>query len=163
MKYKLICCDLDGTLLDDNKNISNELIKGINDLLERDILFIITTGRPFTSTKRYLDLFNKNIPVILYNGSIIRMSKTEDVLFQESLSLCDASKIIKIINDHKGTYMYWKNEVPFVNKMDDYIDSYVKVSKVPPHLDDKDYNNITKIIWFNDSEVLKEYEKTLMI
>ena len=162
MSYKLIACDLDGTLLDSKKEISKATIDKINELLEKGLYFVIATGRPYTGVKRYLDLLNQKMPVILYNGSVIRDSRNNEVYASFSLDKEDAIKIIKIINEHKGTYIYWKDEVPYVNKVDDYINNYVNLSKVMPKIDSGlDYENITKIIWFDENENLKEYQKTL--
>ena len=47
MKYKLLACDLDGTLLDDNSNVSNENLTAIGELTKLGIEFILCTGRTF--------------------------------------------------------------------------------------------------------------------
>ena len=162
MKYKLISCDLDGTLLDDDKNVEKRIIDRINDLTKDGVWFVIATGRPYTGTKRYIDLLDKDMPVILYNGSVIRMGKSNKLLFNESLKEKDAITIIKRIKEHNGTYIFWRFEERYVNKIDEYITSYVKISKVEPKIDDENnYENVTKIIWFNDKDKLKEYEKTM--
>ena len=49
--YKLIAIDLDGTLLDDHKEISKENIQLINKLIERDYEVVIATGRRYWSAK----------------------------------------------------------------------------------------------------------------
>ncbi len=158
MKYKLISCDLDGTLLDDNKEISINTIKKINDLINEGYIFVIATGRPYTGTIRYLKLFSNDNPVILYNGSVIKINN-ETISF--SLSDESAKRIIDLINSKNGTYIYWKDEVPYVNRIDDYINDYVKISKVMPKIDNRDYHNVTKIIWFNEHNELLKYEKEL--
>ena len=158
MKYKIISCDLDGTLLDDNKEISINTINKINDLINQGYIFVIATGRPFTGTIRYLNLFNGNNPVILYNGSVIKLNN-KTISF--SLNEESAKRIIDIINSMNGTYIYWCDEVPFVNRIDDYINDYVKISKVMPKIDNHDYHNVTKIIWFNEHDKLIKYEKEL--
>ena len=159
--YKLISVDLDGTLLNDNKEITSASIAKINDLISQGIMFVITTGRPFTGTKRFSDLFIGDNPVILYNGAVIRMSRSDNTLFQVMLEDSDAKRITDIIKEKDGTYIYWKEEVPYTNRIDHYVLDYVKISKLMPKEDPGNYHNITKIIWYNDSEKLKEYEKTL--
>ena len=99
MKYKLISVDLDGTLLDDHKDISINTIKRIKELINEGVIFVITTGRPYTGTKRYLDLFPCDNPVILYNGAVIRYSKNNSVIYNNNLDPSDARKIINIINE----------------------------------------------------------------
>ena len=39
LNIKLIACDIDGTLLDDNKNISSNMLNTINLLKEKNIIF----------------------------------------------------------------------------------------------------------------------------
>lgn len=43
--YKIIFCDLDGTLLDDNKNIPEVNVEYINKAIEKNCKFIISSGR----------------------------------------------------------------------------------------------------------------------
>ena len=45
LNIKLIACDIDGTLLDDNKNISSNMLNTINLLKEKNIIFVLITGR----------------------------------------------------------------------------------------------------------------------
>lgn len=46
--YKFIFSDLDGTLLDDNKNVSKENLEAINYAQDKGVKFIVCTGRaPF--------------------------------------------------------------------------------------------------------------------
>lgn len=161
MRYKMVCVDLDGTLLDDNKEVTTNTINKINEIVNQGALFVVTTGRPFTSTKRYTDLICGNNPVVLYNGGVIRLSKSNEVLYNKALDSTDAKRIIDLINDDNGTFIYWRSETPYVNKIDDYIRGYVRISKVEPLIHNNDYNNITKIIWFNEPKRNEEIKKTL--
>ena len=45
MSYKLFVADMDGTLLDDNKNISDKNILTIKKLQDFGIRFVVATGR----------------------------------------------------------------------------------------------------------------------
>lgn len=51
MKYKLICIDMDGTLLDDNHNISDENYKAIKEAQKKGVMVVLCTGRLLTSAK----------------------------------------------------------------------------------------------------------------
>ena len=44
-KYKLICLDIDGTLLDDNKKLLPEVIQAIQEEAEKGIFIALATGR----------------------------------------------------------------------------------------------------------------------
>ena len=45
--YKLLCIDLDGTLLDNEKNISSLNVKVLNTLYKKGRDILIATGRHF--------------------------------------------------------------------------------------------------------------------
>ena len=57
---KLVVSDLDGTLLNDDSEVSNETIEMIKKLKENGIEFAIATGRSFNSANkiRLRNLFN---------------------------------------------------------------------------------------------------------
>ena len=69
-KY-LICLDLDGTLLDDEKKISLYTENYIKSLVNQGFLVTFVTGRSYRTTKSYYDQLELNTPIVLSNGSRI--------------------------------------------------------------------------------------------
>ena len=67
----LYISDLDGTLLNSEKHVSEKTMKTINSLIEKGVLFTIATGRSATTTIPILSRLTINIPIILLNGVII--------------------------------------------------------------------------------------------
>ncbi|MGV3467144.1 MAG: HAD-IIB family hydrolase, partial [Heyndrickxia sp.] len=60
----LIALDLDGTLLTDDKNITKRTARTINQLQQQGHIVMISTGRPFRSSKRYYEELNLNSPIV---------------------------------------------------------------------------------------------------
>ena len=56
MSIKLICIDMDGTLLMDQHNISEEDKSAIKYAIEKGVHVAITTGRVYNCAKLYSDL-----------------------------------------------------------------------------------------------------------
>lgn len=46
-RYKIVCSDLDGTLLNNNSEISKENLKAIDELVEHGVYFVPSTGRAY--------------------------------------------------------------------------------------------------------------------
>lgn len=162
-KYKLVAVDMDGTLLDDNKNISSNTINAINAIIAKGIVFVISTGRPYAGVKKYFEMIDGSIPLILYNGAVVSFSKEDNVLYNCKLSSASSKKIIDIINYHHGTFIFWSNEKLYINKVNDYTDFYLTISNVKPVLIDENtvipYDDITKIIWIEENEKLVDFQK----
>jgi HAD superfamily hydrolase (TIGR01484 family) len=55
LKYKLVVLDMDGTLLDNNNQVSAKNKAAINRLLKNDINIILASGRPFDSIHPFVE------------------------------------------------------------------------------------------------------------
>lgn len=165
-KYKLLAVDMDGTLLTTDKTISPETLEKINEMGRAGKIFCISTGRPFAGIKKYSDLIENNIPLITYNGAIVRFSKSDEVLLSETLSAAQSKKILDIIVSHSGTYVLWAEEKIYASVINDVTKAYFSISGVQPVLIEKDtvipHGSITKIIWFDENSKLKEYQRTFL-
>lgn len=72
MSYRLLVCDLDGTLLGDSPDLDLDLVDGLQRAMERGLLFTIATGRMPPGTDRYRDELGVTAPMIFYNGALVR-------------------------------------------------------------------------------------------
>jgi Cof subfamily protein (haloacid dehalogenase superfamily) len=68
-KYKLLALDMDGTLLNDEQNISSETIKWIRLATEKGVHVCLSTGRAFPSALPYAVQLGLNTPMVTVNGS----------------------------------------------------------------------------------------------
>jgi Cof subfamily protein (haloacid dehalogenase superfamily) len=72
MKYKLVALDLDGTLLSDNKILNASTQAAIKRAQDKGVIFTIATGRMYRGAVRYAAQLNIEIPIITYNGAVIK-------------------------------------------------------------------------------------------
>lgn len=87
--YKLIAMDLDGTLLNDKKEISDRTLEDIRRLKKMGKKIVLSTGRPLHGILPYieiLDLYDDEDYVVLYNGALVENTKGKDVLFFRPVS-----------------------------------------------------------------------------
>lgn len=89
---KMIVIDLDGTLLKNDKSISEYTLSIFGKCAERGIMTCVATARGHTNAKQYIKLLNPDI-LISSGGALI---KTENkILSQIGFSESDTSKLIK--------------------------------------------------------------------
>lgn len=77
MKPYLICLDLDGTLLNDNKEIS-DYTKSFNFFTKQGHYLMIATGRPYRASQIYYHELNMNTPIVNFNGAYVHHPKADD-------------------------------------------------------------------------------------
>lgn len=71
MKKKLICFDLDGTLLDDYKRVPPNNIKAIEKLHKEGHIVSIATGRLYKSAAKVRKLLPPGVEIIASNGAVV--------------------------------------------------------------------------------------------
>ena len=166
MDYKLLAVDMDGTLLNNQKEIPDNTLEAINEMILKDYVFCISTGRPMYGVKKYCEQINGDIPLILYNGAVVTFSKSNKVLLSNCLKAEQSKRIIDLINSFDGTYIFWSNEELYVNKINDYTNGYFKISNAKANIIDANtiipHGKITKIIWFEENSKLVEYQRTVL-
>ncbi len=138
--YKLIFIDLDGTLLNDAKEISEENIKWLNRAYkERGITTIVTTGRELGLVKDLYKKYNCSFGdyVIASDGAIIKNIKTEEYINKEILTI-DEAKILReiylnedldfiMIYGEENEYMERKEQKNKVQKEQIYVDNIIEL------------------------------------
>ncbi|MFS0727173.1 Cof-type HAD-IIB family hydrolase [Paenibacillus sp. 1P07SE] len=70
-KYKLIALDMDGTLLNDRSEISEENAKWIHKALDAGVTVIFSTGRGFRSALPFAEQLELTTPMVTINGGEI--------------------------------------------------------------------------------------------
>jgi Cof subfamily protein (haloacid dehalogenase superfamily) len=90
-RFRLIVFDLDGTLVDENLNTTEEDIEGIRKARQRGLTITLATGRTFRSALPYVQKLDIALPVILCNGAAIVAPEKGEVLFQQMLPGKEAS------------------------------------------------------------------------
>ena len=75
-KNVIIMSDLDGTLLDDKKEISPRDMESINEFCDKGGMFTIATGRGYSMARPVAQKLKLRIPAVIFNGSAGCMTLT---------------------------------------------------------------------------------------
>ena len=93
--YKLIAIDLDGTLLDDKKNIPEENLELMKELIDREYEIVIATGRRYWEAKNLIKDIGRPMVILANNGNIVRDLKNDKILIKKYLNLEDFKKVVE--------------------------------------------------------------------
>jgi len=96
MTIKLIAIDVDGTLLNSNRELNQKVIEAIQKAVQCGIKIVLCTGRPTPGISEYikkLGLNKKDDYSITYNGALLKRTDTEEIISQHELSYNDFLKL----------------------------------------------------------------------
>ena len=85
---KILFTDLDGTLLNDQKQISEGNLAAIHMALEKGHKIVISTGRALTSAKKQAQALGLTMPgcyIIAFNGACIYDIHEKKIIFSETI------------------------------------------------------------------------------
>ncbi len=165
MKYKLMAVDIDGTLLNDKSELTENTKKTIKNAVERGLIFTIASGRPIQGIEGLNKQLNLDVPFITYNGAIVVMGKSRQIMYQRELSPNDSNDIVNLAQKYKVTYMVWKDGQLCVPEFSEIVHKYMQISSVVPvkidNLDNHLENGVTKILWYDTAEKIVEYQNQI--
>ena len=163
-KIKLIATDLDGTLLNSNKEISQYNQKIIKKLInEYNINFILSSGRPYEGVKSYNKILENNNYSIIFNGASI-VDNSGKVIYKQTVEENYAKTIIKLSEKYDVCVHVYDNGKYIVSKEDFPIKSYVqKEQTIDPiiGLENIETYRFDKMLILGKRDILNELYKEI--
>lgn len=101
-KIKLVVTDMDGTLLNDNHEVSHRFYNQFQKLKEKNVHFVAASGRQFQSIQGKLNKIKDHISIIGENGGIMQHADEIKVLLK--LSKADVTECIKMLRNINNCY-----------------------------------------------------------
>lgn len=115
MKIKVIVLDIDGTLVNSKKQITDKTKASLLDAQNKGIKLILASGRPTTGMMHLaheLDMHKHHGLLISFNGSQVVDCESHKILFNQTMPIEDTQKLL----EHLKKF----DVIPMVIK-DDYI------------------------------------------
>lgn len=175
--YKLVAIDLDGTLLDMNKEISERNKKAIGLARKKGVRVVICSGRVYTGARLYAKQLNLNDPIIACNGAIITDGLDGNVIHSEYLNTEECFKIIDICKQHDVYYHVYAGNTMLTERLGFTSLKYYEKNKALPEKDRVDIqvvkdmkeeikrleNKVLKFVIVTDQEdLLKQVRKDML-
>ncbi|WP_055666811.1 sugar-phosphatase [Desnuesiella massiliensis] len=161
--YKLIAVDMDGTLLREDKTISEETIKAINRAKAKGIKVVLATGRPLEGIEKYLEelnLIRKEDYALTYNGAIVQNTLTKKVISNNLIKGSDLKYLYKLSKELKINIHAFDKSGCITPVMSKYTELEGTINKINVNLVDfntiKEEEDIIKVMMVEEPEKLEE-------
>lgn len=104
MKCNILFSDMDGTLLNDKKEISPQVYEAIDKFTKNGGKLVLSSGRPLDSilkTKEKLGLNYPGMYVIAYNGALVYDCQENKPIFEQKLPIDYVNQAMEIAGNKK--------------------------------------------------------------
>lgn len=146
---KLLITDIDGTVVDDNRNYTPTIKNHFSELSKKGIKVVLATGRMFNGADGVRRELGLNTPVVCYQGAMVRSGN--NILYQCSVPIQIAKEIIKISRE-KGFHLNLYNNDSLIveddNKeiMNEYVYGRHTTYNAVKSFDEIELQNVSKLL-----------------
>ncbi|MCR3954971.1 MAG: Cof-type HAD-IIB family hydrolase [Gudongella sp.] len=170
--YRLIAIDLDGTLLNSSKKISDENREAVNRLIGLGYQVVIATGRRYYSAKMLVKELDSHLVIMANNGNIVRSSLDDVVLKSKFLDRESYLDILKEAKDHRLRGIVhvdrYLEGIDMVVEQDDlykehlrYLTEQDKRYLILPEKEIYKLDRVLAVVFPGDYEVVKTFSDTI--
>ena len=162
--YKLIAIDMDGTLLREDKTVSERTKNAIKAAKEKGVQVVIATGRPIDGVTRYLeelDMYDENDCVLTYNGGLVLKTKSREVISKIALTGADLHYLHNISKE-LGVNIHAFSDVHglITPKNSKYTEVEANINGIEININDysdiEDDHSIIKVMMIDEPEILQK-------
>ncbi len=122
MDIKLIAMDMDGTLLDGVKAVSDENIRALRDCEARGIKTVLASGRAFESLRAASELIGLTSPIISANGARVDASPNGPIIMLDCFLREMAEKVFEVVMDDGVFFVVYAPGIMYQMNLNGYED-----------------------------------------
>jgi len=151
MQYKLVCSDIDGTLLNKDRVLSKRTIEAIKSIKHNIPILLVSSRMPKAMRHLQKDLDIMKDPLIAYNGGLIidYEDDEEKVMFSEEISLDVTGLVLQFVESSNIHISLYHKDEWYVPEMDYWAEREQNNTKVTPEV-----ANLKEIhqFWMNEQK-----------
>ncbi len=134
MAIKLVALDLDDTLLDNKRTISPRSAAVIRRAIAGGVTVTMATGRMFCSARPYAEQLELDVPLITYNGALIRRALSAETLLHRPIDEETAREVLALFRDRGWYIQVYLDDKLYVKERDAnarYYEDIAGVTAIP--------------------------------
>ncbi|WP_392561971.1 pyridoxal phosphatase [Orbus sturtevantii] len=136
--YKAVAFDMDGTLLNNQRQILPETIATIEKIKQKGIKVILVTGRHHSVVYPYYYQLQLDTPIICCNGTYLYDFAKQAYFNSYPLSKRQSKLLLNLVNQHKIHTLLYTDQYMTYEVLDDHLEGLFKwVSSLPEFLQPK--------------------------
>lgn len=131
MSIKLIATDMDDTLLDRDFNISKRNAEAIRMAMDKGVIVMIATGRMYRSARPYALDLGIEVPLVTYNGALVKTAESGKVFYENPLPLDTALSVLEYCKERSYYIQAYVENNLLVKEQNEFSRRYTRISGIP--------------------------------
>ncbi|WP_040950590.1 Cof-type HAD-IIB family hydrolase [Gorillibacterium massiliense] len=133
--YKLIAIDIDDTLINDEKAVTPATKKALEEAVEAGIIVTLATGRAYASAQAIARQIGLNVPIITYQGALIKNLLDEQVLYERYVPKEAAEKLLQYCVEHDLHLQTYIDDKLYTREDNEKIVAYCALNRTPYYIE----------------------------
>lgn len=168
MKPRLFAFDLDGTLLNDKKQITPPTVRALKEIAESGAVVTLASGRISSSMRQFLPILQKDTAILSLNGAVVCMGENHQnrCIYRSTLDRFYADHLIEFSSNQTFALNVYSDDTLYSirdKKNDLWTDLYQMQTKTPYTFLDNigQFKTITpsKISFIGEIDILDRLEE----
>lgn len=164
--YKLLAIDIDDTLINDDKEITPGTREALVRAMESGVTVTLATGRMYASAKQQAAKLGLNVPLITYQGSLVKNANDETVLYERAVPESAAIYLYELSKERGLHIQAYVNDRLIAAEDNEKLRDYCRLSNVgfeiEPDLSKLAALPSTKLLMIDEPELLDELQTELL-
>lgn len=156
--YKMMTIDIDDTLLNDDRIITEATKDAITAAINQGVIVTLATGRMYASAKKIAGQLNLNVPLITYQGSLVKNLLDEQVLYERYVPRNIAENLFFYAQEHGLQLQAYHEDMLYTREFNAKVADYVEMNQVPyivePDFDKLLDKRLTKLLIIDEPDYL---------
>lgn len=131
MRYRLVAVDLDDTLLTDDLTVSEATREAMKQAMARGVQLTFATGRSFISALQFARQIGLDVPIITYQGSLIRHARDGQTLYERYVPAAVAEQVEAYCRKHRLHLQTYIDDRLYALEDNDKLRKYAALSGIP--------------------------------
>ena len=157
--FKMVAFDMDGTLLNDEHEVSNRAIASLKKIAKAGIIVLLATGRMTSAVTKHLEILGTPGLVVSHNGALVKDVITGKIFHHETVRANVVAKILEMLQG-KATVVHFNfDDRIYLTVANPHSDHYSQELQVPlTYIDSLKQleGNPTTVLLIDSFEVLQQ-------
>lgn len=129
--YKLIAIDIDDTLINDDKEVTPGTQQALEQAVAKGAIVTLATGRAYASAQAVARQTGLNVPIITYQGALIKNLMDEKVLFERYVPKDAGHKLFEYCIEHNLHLQVYIDDKLYAREENQKLKDYSNLNGTP--------------------------------